>query len=194
MNPIYFILIFLSAMVFIDFKFYRILAYCVIFNFIVALISLQTEPVTGTVLFLFGCILMPLLMWFAIEHSEKEEREPVRHMIAVAAICIPALIIFFGMIGITTDHNLLFTLFSFSLISILTSKNLLKFLFIFDIAKNILILTALSFFTARTFENLAIVLFIEITTFLPFVLLVYLTIHIYKKYRSLNPWHLWQSH
>jgi hypothetical protein len=73
----------------------------------------------------------------------------------------------------------------------LTAKNLLKFLFIFDVAENTLILTAYSFFSANITQNLPSVIFIEMATFLPFILLTYLTIHMFKKYRSLNPWRLW---
>jgi len=86
---------------------------------------------------------------------------------------------------------MLFLIFAFSMIAILTAKNLLKFLFIFDVAENTLILTAYSFFSANITQNLPAVIFIEMATFLPLVLLTYLTIHMFKKYRSLNPWRLW---
>ena len=191
MNPLYPILLLLSIMIFLDYKFFRVLAYAIAFNFIVAIVSLQTEMVSGTVLFLFGCIFFPLLMWFAIEKCEKVEREWFKEMVAITIISVPALYLFFTYLGITEDHAMLFLIFAFSMIAILTAKNLLKFLFIFDVAENALILTAYSFFSANITQNLPAVIFIEMATFLPFILLTYLTIHIFKKYRSLNPWRLW---
>ena len=191
MNPLYPVLLLLSIMIFLDYKFFRVLAYAIAFNFIVAIISLQTEMVSGTVLFIFGCIFFPLLMWFAIEKCEKVEREWFKEMVAITVISVPALYLFFTYLGITEDHAMLFLIFAFSLIAILTAKNLLKFLFIFDVAENTLILTAYSFFSANITQNLPAVIFIEMATFLPFVLLTYLTIHMFKKYRSLNPWRLW---
>ena len=191
MNPLYPVLLLLSIMIFLDYKFFRVLAYAIAFNFIVAIVSLQTEMVSGTVLFLFGCIFFPLLMWFAIEKCEKVEREWFKEMVAITIISVPALYLFFTYLGITEDHAMLFLIFAFSMIAILTAKNLLKFLFIFDVAENALILTAYSFFSANLIKNLPAVVFIEVATFLPFILLTYLTIHIFKKYRSLNPWRLW---
>jgi len=191
MNPLYPALLLLSVMIFLDRKFFRVLAYSVAFNFIVAMISLQIEMVSGTVLFIFGCLFFPLLMWFAIEKCEKVEKEWFKELVAITVISIPALYLFFGYLGITEDHAMLFLIFAFSLIAALTAKNLLKFLFIFDVAENTLILTAYSFFSANILQNLPSVIFIEMATFLPFVLLTYLTIHIFKKYRSLNPWRLW---
>ena len=191
MNPLYPALLLLSVMIFLDRKFFRVLAYSVAFNFIVAMISLQIEMVSGTVLFIFGCLFVPLLMWFAIEKCEKVEKEWFKELVAITVISIPALYLFFGYLGITEDHAMLFLIFAFSLIAALTAKNLLKFLFIFDVAENTLILTAYSFFSANILQNLPSVIFIEMATFLPFVLLTYLTIHIFKKYRSLNPWRLW---
>jgi len=191
MNPLYPVLLLLSIMIFLDYKFFRVLAYAIAFNFIVAIISLQMEMVSGTVLFIFGCIFFPLLMWFAIEKCEKVEREWFKEMVAITVISVPALYLFFTYLGITEDHAMLFLIFAFSLIAILTAKNLLKFLFIFDVAENTLILTAYSFFSANITQNLPAVIFIEMATFLPFVLLTYLTIHMFKKYRSLNPWRLW---
>jgi len=191
MNLLYPALLLLSIMIFLDYKFFRVLAYAIAFNFIVAIISLQTEMVSGTMLFVFGCIFFPLLMWFAIEKCEKVEREWFKEMVAITVISVPALYLFFTYLGITEDHAMLFLIFAFSLIAILTAKNLLKFLFIFDVAENALILTAYSFFSANIAQNLPAVIFIEMATFLPFVLLTYLTIHMFKKYRSLNPWRLW---
>jgi hypothetical protein len=191
MNPLYPVLLLLSIMIFLDYKFFRVLAYAIAFNFIVAIISLQTEMVSGTVLFLFGCIFFPLLMWFAIEKCEKVEKEWFKEMVAITIISVPALYLFFAYLGITEDHAMLFLIFAFSMIAILTAKNLLKFLFIFDVAENTLILTAYSFFSANITQNLPAVIFIEMATFLPLVLLTYLTIHMFKKYRSLNPWRLW---
>jgi len=191
MNPLYPVLLLLSIMIFLDYKFFRVLAYAIAFNFIVAIISLQTEMVSGTVLFLFGCIFFPLLMWFAIEKCEKVEKEWFKEMVAITIISVPALYLFFTYLGITEDHAMLFLIFAFSMIAILTAKNLLKFLFIFDVAENTLILTAYSFFSANITQNLPAVIFIEMATFLPLVLLTYLTIHMFKKYRSLNPWRLW---
>jgi len=191
MNPLYPVLLLLSIMIFLDYKFFRVLAYAIAFNFIVAIISLQTEMVSGTVLFLFGCIFFPLLMWFAIEKCEKVEKEWFKEMVAITIISVPALYLFFMYLGITEDHAMLFLIFAFSMIAILTAKNLLKFLFIFDVAENTLILTAYSFFSANITQNLPAVIFIEMATFLPLVLLTYLTIHMFKKYRSLNPWRLW---
>ena len=191
MNPLYPVLLLLSIMIFLDYKFFRVLAYAIAFNFIVAIISLQTEMVSGTVLFLFGCIFFPLLMWFAIEKCEKVEKEWFKEMVAITIISVPALYLFFTYLGITEDHAMLFLIFAFSMIAILTAKNLLKFLFIFDVAENTLILTAYSFFSANITQNLPAVIFIEMATFLPLVLLTYLTIHVFKKYRSLNPWRLW---
>ena len=191
MNPLYPALLLLSIMIFLDYKFFRVLAYAIAFNFIVAIVSLQTEMVSGTVLFIFGCIFFPLLMWFAIEKCEKVEREWFKEMVAITIVSVPALYIFFTYLGITGDRAMLFLIFAFSMIAILTAKNLLKFLFIFDVAENALILTAYSFFSANLIENLPAVVFIEMATFLPFILLTYLTIHIFKKYRSLNPWRLW---
>ena len=191
MNPLYPALLLLSIMIFLDYKFFRILAYAIAFNFIVAIISLQMEMVSGTVLFIFGCIFFPLLMWFAIEKCEKVEREWFKEMVAITMISVPALYLFFTYLGITEDHAMLFLIFAFSMIAILTAKNLLKFLFIFDVAENTLILTAYSFFSANITQNLPAVIFIEMATFLPFILLTYLTIHMFKKYRSLNPWRLW---
>jgi hypothetical protein len=191
MNPLYPVLLLLSIMIFLDYKFFRVLAYAIAFNFIVAIVSLQTEMVSGTVLFIFGCIFFPLLMWFAIEKCEKVEREWFKEMVAITIISVPALYLFFTYLGITEDHAMLFLIFAFSMIAILTAKNLLKFLFIFDVAENTLILTAYSFFSANITQNLPAVIFIEMATFLPFILLTYLTIHMFKKYRSLNPWRLW---
>jgi hypothetical protein len=191
MNLLYPLLLLLSIMIFLDYKFFRVLAYAIAFNFIVAMVSLQMEIVSGTVLFVFGCIFFPLLMWFAIEKCEKVEREWFKEMVAITIVSVPALYIFFTYLGITEDRAMLFLIFAFSMIAILTAKNLLKFLFIFDVAENALILTAYSFFSANLIENLPAVVFIEMATFLPFVLLTYLTIHIFKKYRSLNPWRLW---
>ena len=191
MNPLYPVLLLLSIMIFLDYKFFRVLAYAIAFNFIVAIVSLQTEMVSGTVLFLFGCIFFPLLMWFAIEKCERVEREWFKEMVAITIISVPALYLFFTYLGITEDHAMLFLIFAFSMIAILTAKNLLKFLFIFDVAENTLILTAYSFFSANITQNLPAVIFIEMATFLPLVLLTYLTIHMFKKYRSLNPWRLW---
>jgi hypothetical protein len=191
MNPLYPVLLLMSIMIFLDYKFFRVLAYAIAFNFIVAIISLQTEMVSGTVLFLFGCIFFPLLMWFAIEKCEKVEKEWFKEMVAITIISVPALYLFFAYLGITEDHAMLFLIFAFSMIAILTAKNLLKFLFIFDVAENTLILTAYSFFSANITQNLPAVIFIEMATFLPLVLLTYLTIHMFKKYRSLNPWRLW---
>ena len=191
MNPLYPVLLLLSIMIFLDYKFFRVLAYAIAFNFIVAIISLQMEMVSGTVLFIFGCIFFPLLMWFAIEKCEKVEREWFKEMVAITIISVPALYLFFTYLGITEDHAMLFLIFAFSMIAILTAKNLLKFLFIFDVAENTLILTAYSFFSANITQNLPAVIFIEMATFLPFILLTYLTIHMFKKYRSLNPWRLW---
>jgi len=191
MNPLYPVLLLLSIMIFLDYKFFRVLAYAIAFNFIVAIVSLQTEMVSGTVLFLFGCIFFPLLMWFAIEKCERVEREWFKEMVAITIISVPALYLFFTYLGITEDHAMLFLIFAFSMIAILTAKNLLKFLFIFDVAENTLILTAYSFFSANITQNLPAVIFIEMATFLPLVLLTYLTIHVFKKYRSLNPWRLW---
>ncbi len=191
MNLLYPILLLLSIMVFLDYKFFRVLAYAVIFNFIVAMVSLQTEMVSGTVLFVFGCIFFPLLMWFAIEKCEKVEKEWFKELVAIAVVTVPALYILFTYLGISQDHAMLFLIFAFSMIATLTAKNLLKFLFIFDVAENTLILTAYSFFSVNIAQNLPSVIFIEMATFLPFVLLTYLTIHVFKKYRSLNPWNLW---
>ena len=191
MNPLYPVLLLLSIMIFLDYKFFRVLAYAIAFNFIVAIVSLQTEMVSGTVLFLFGCIFFPLLMWFAIEKCEKVEKEWFKEMVAITIISVPALYLFFTYLGITEDHAMLFLIFAFSMIAILTAKNLLKFLFIFDVAENTLILAAYSFFSANITQNLPAVIFIEMATFLPLVLLTYLTIHMFKKYRSLNPWRLW---
>ncbi len=191
MNPLYPILLLLSIMIFLDYKFFRVLAYAIAFNFIVAMVSLQMEIVSGTVLFVFGCIFFPLLMWFAIEKCEKVEREWFKELVAITVISVPALYLFFTYLGITGDHAMLFLIFAFSLIATLTAKNLLKFLFIFDVAENALILTAYSFFSANLIKNLPAVVFIEVATFLPFILLTYLTIRIFKKYRSLNPWRLW---
>lgn len=191
MNPLYPILLLLSIMIFLDRKFFRVLLYTLTFNFVVAMVSLQVEMVSGTVLFMFGCVFFPLLMWFAIEKCEKEEREWFKELLAIAVVSILALYVFFTSLGITEDHAMLFMIFAFSLIATLTAKNLLKFLFIFDTAENALILTAYSFFSTNIMQNLPAVVFIEMATFLPFVLLTYLTIHMFKKYRSLNPWHLW---
>jgi hypothetical protein len=191
MNPLYPVLLLLSIMIFLDYKFFRVLAFAIAFNFIVAIVSLQMEMVSGTVLFIIGCIFFPLLMWFAIEKCEKVEREWFKGMVAITVISVPALYLFFTYLGVTEDHAMLFLIFAFSLIAILTSKNLLKFLFIFDVAENTLILTAYSFFSANIAQNLPAVIFIEMATFLPFILLTYLTIHMFKKYRSLNPWRLW---
>jgi len=193
MNIVYILLLLLSVMILLDRKFYRVLAYSVAFNLIVAVMSLGVEMVSGSMLFLFGCVLFPLLMWFAIEKCEKVERESMKELAAVTVISISALLFFLTSIGISFDHMMLFIIFAFSLISLLTAKNLLKFLFIFDVAENTLILMAYSFFSANILTNLPAVIFIEMATFLPLVLLTYLTIHMFKKYRSLNPWHLWQS-
>jgi len=193
LNELYPILIGLSVLIFLDPKFYRVLIYSTLFNFVVALISLQAKPFSGAVLFIFGCVFFPLIAWFAIESCEKEERERIWHLVLIAAITIPALFIFFSSFQMSLDHVMLFMLFAFSLLAILSARNLLKFLFIFDIAENSLILLAYSFFPANVFTNISTVVFIEIATFLPFVLLTYLTVHIFKKYRSLNPWHLWHS-
>jgi len=193
MNIVYMVLLLLSVMILLDKKFYRILVYSVTFNLIVAVMSLEIEMVSGSILFLFGCVFFPLLMWFAIEKCEKVEREGMKELAAFTVISISALFFFLTSIGIGFDHMMLFIIFAFSLISLLTAKNLLKFLFIFDVAENTLILMAYSFFSANLLTNLPAVVFIEMATFLPLVLLTYLTIHMFKKYRSLNPWHLWQS-
>jgi hypothetical protein len=184
---------FLSVLIFLDYKFYRVLAYSIVFNLTVSLMNMQTDMASGTMLFVFGCVFFPLLMWFAIEKCEKEERESSKDLIIIAVVSIPALFLFFNFLGITFDHAMLFLIFAFSLLSLLTAKNLLKFLFIFDVTENVLILTAYSFFSANIAENIPAVVFVEMATFLPFVLLTYLTIHMFKKYRSLNPWHLWHS-
>jgi hypothetical protein len=154
---------------------------------------LQKDIISGSVLLVFGCIFFPLLMRFAIEKCEKEERGNLKEMIAVTLVSLPALFLFLNTLNMTEDHILLFMLFAFSLIAILTAKNLLKFLFIFDVTENSLILTAYSFISANISGSISSVVFIEMTTFLPFVLLTYLTVQLFKKYRSLNPWHLWQS-
>lgn len=191
MNVLYPVLLLLSIMIFLDRKFFRVLLYALAFNFVVAMVSMQVEVFSGTILFIFGCVFFPLLMWFAIESCEKEEREWFVELLAITVVCLPALYFFFTYLGISDDHTVLFMIFAFSLIATLTSKNLLKFLFIFDVAENSLILTAFSFFSTTALQNLPAVVFIEMATFLPFVLLTYLTVHIFRKYRSLNPWHLW---
>ena len=193
MNELYLILIGLSTLIFLDPKFYRVLVYGWVFNFVVAFISMQAKPLSGMVLFVFGCIFFPLLVWSAIESCEKEERERIWHLVVITVIAIPALFLFFSYFQMSVDHMMLFMLFAFSLIAILTARNLLKFLFLFDVAENSLILLAYSFFPVNIFTNISTVVFIEIATFLPFVLLTYLTVHIFEKYRSLNPWHLWHS-
>jgi hypothetical protein len=193
MNPLYIALLALNALIFLDYKFYRVLTYAVVFNMIIAFIGVQSEPMSGLVLVFFGCVLFPVIMWFAIGSCEREERESLLEMTVIAAIALVAIYGFLSMIGITEDHALLFTVFAFSLVAIMTSKNLLKYIFIFDAAENTLILTAYSFFSGNMVLNIPAVIFIEIATFLPLVLLTYLTVRIYKRYRSLNPWHLWQS-
>jgi len=192
MNIAYLALLFLSMPIFLDYKFYRVLVYSTVFNILVALLSMQTDVASGIVLLVFGGILFPLIMRFAIKSTEKEERESMRWMIGIMGISAIALFLFLSYLGITMDHILLFMIFALSIIALLIAKNLLKFLFIFDVAENVLILAAYSFLPINVYLNLSEAMFIEIATILPFILLTYLTIHMYKKYRSLNPWHLWQ--
>lgn len=190
MNPVFIAVLVLGVLIFADKKFKRVLGYAFILNLIISLINMQFDFFLGVLIFFFGCVVFTAIAYVCIKKTETGEIRRRRAGLLVPLVSIPVLYLAFSFYGIAAA--ILYTLLGYSVLCILFETNLLRYLFIFNYLRGILMLMSDYLGAAPLFGGVGIEVLIELASILPIALLAFLTVLLYKKYRSLGIWHIWE--
>jgi len=172
------IFLLLIALAFMDRHFKHSVIYLLIFNLLLSWIAFQKDPILGLVVLVFSAGFLPAISWWLVKRTEK--RDVKRRWVPVILILLP-------IIWILKPP---FDVLIYSLFCILLSANLLKAFFGLAFSQASLLYCILRIATPPV-SGLMAEIFLELATFLPLLLLAYLTLELYRKYRNLSLWSIW---
>lgn len=176
----------LACATFVDRRFSRVLVYSTAFNFIIVLLNLD-RPELGVMLFIFGCLLFPALLYYGIRSTEGSQQKLAAVPTVLGLGTIPVFY-YFLLETVPYSHLFGYLMLMVSIMFMLLTRNMLKLVFLFDLMENSLLVLATILSPAAILGNFALEFLIEAATFLPLIMLVFLMVQAYKTNRRLSLW------